>query len=251
LQEAIAKLSKVTVPPEEVELVAESAARTVNAAVGEFIACWQELEAAVASRMEARGKPRRLIHPARELVRQGILDPSRMERYDEVRQVRNSIVHGPATEVPLDTIQHYVCVIRDLLACVEAGSYVEYLRGLSKADLRIEIDSRVADTHHEIADSEEFNSTIAETNATGFTIDEYEVQDIYVGPDECVAKITFSSSGDQLEDKWHYGNVITGEAEVVFDMEGRMEYRNITAKVDHGDGAYGPYFGDQDEVEPE
>jgi hypothetical protein len=39
LQEAIAKMSNVTVPPEEVERVAESAARTVNAAVGEFIAC--------------------------------------------------------------------------------------------------------------------------------------------------------------------------------------------------------------------
>ncbi|HEY7309221.1 MAG TPA: hypothetical protein VH643_07700 [Gemmataceae bacterium] len=240
LQEAIAKLSKVTVPPEEVELVAESAARTVNATVGEFITCWQQLEAAIANRMEARGKPKRLIHPAQELVRQGILDPSRMERYDEVRQVRNSIVHGPATEVPVDTIQHYVCVIGDLLACVEAGSYIEYLRELSKADLWTEIDSRVADTHHEIADSEVFNSTVAETNATGFAIGEYEVQDIDVGRDECVAKITFRSSGDQLEDRMHCGNVIIGEAEAVFDQEGRMEYRIIIAEVDHGDDGFPP-----------
>jgi hypothetical protein len=158
------------------------------------------------------------------------------------------IVHGPAVEVPVDTIQHYVGVIRDLLACVEAGSYIEYLRGLSKADLQIEIDSRVADTHQELSESEEFNSAIAETNATGFTIDEYEVQDIYVGNDECVAKITFSSSGDQLEDRMHYGNVITGEAEAVFDMEGRMEYRNIIAEVDHGDSDDGPEFEEYDEA---
>jgi hypothetical protein len=163
-----------------------------------------------------------------------------MERYDEVRQVRNSIVHGPATEVPVDTIQHYVCVIGDLLACVEAGSYIEYLRELSKADLWTEIDSRVADTHHEIADSEVFNSTVAETNATGFAIGEYEVQDIDVGRDECVAKITFRSSGDQLEDRMHCGNVIIGEAEAVFDQEGRMEYRIIIAEVDHGDDGFPP-----------
>ena len=169
--------------------------------MGEFIGCWQELEAAIAGRMEARGKQKRIIHPARELVRQGMLDPSRVERYDEVRQVRNSIVHGPATEVPVDTIQHYVSVIRDLLACVEAGSYIEYLRALAKADLQIEIDSRVADTHHEIADSEEFNSTIAITNATDFSIDEYDLKDIYVGNDECVATVTFTQAGNS----WRIG----------------------------------------------
>jgi hypothetical protein len=193
--------------------------------------------------MRARGYQKRIIHSAQEVVRLGILDPSRIERYNEIRQVRNSIVHGPATEVPADTIQHYVCVIRDLVDCVEAGSYIEYLRGLSKADLRIEVDSRLAETHQEISDAEEFNNAIAETNATGFTIDEYEIEDIDLDEEESIARLNFISSGDQLEDRMHCGNRITGKAEAVFDRVGRLEYRNITAQVDHGDD--GPNLDDR------
>lgn len=242
LQEAISKLSKVTVPPGEVELVAESAARTVNATVAEFIACWQQLEASINSRLDTPGKARRLIHPARELVRQGVLDPWRMESYDEIRQIRNSIVHGPASVVPLETIQHCLSVMRDLLARLKAGSYIEYLMGLSEPELRTEIESRVADTRHEIVDSEEFGGTIADTNATGFSIDDYEVEEIYLDQEECVAKITFSSTGEQLEDRIPCGNRITGEADAVLDVEGRIEYRISTAEVDHGDDADHPEF---------
>ncbi len=237
LQDAIAKLSKVTVPPDEVESVAESVVRTVNTTVGEFITCWQQLEAVIDSRMESRGETRRLIHPGRDLVRQGVLDPSWMERYEELLQIRNIIVHGPATAIPVGTIQHYLGVMRDLLICVEAGSYIVFLRGLSEAERQIEIESRVADTSDEIVDSDEFSDAIAETNATGFSIDDYEVKEIDLDQDECVARITFSSTGDQLDDMVYHGNRITGEADAVFDTEGGIEYRNVTAEVDHGDAA--------------
>jgi hypothetical protein len=239
LQEAIGKLSKVKVPSEDAELVAESAARTVNATAGEFITCWQQLESAIASRVSARGKTKRIIHSGQELMRLGILDRSHVERYDEIRQLRNGIVHGPSTELPVEMIRQSLRGLRELLACVEAG-YVEYLRVLSESDRETEIDSRIADTCHDILESEAFNSEAAITNAANYSIDEYEVQDIDFEDVECIVKLTFSASGEQLEDRMFCGDRITGECEVAFDSEGRIEYRDIQADVDQGDAGDGP-----------
>jgi len=232
LQNAIENLSEVTVSPEDAELVAETAARTVNETVGEFITCWQELEASIEHRMEILGKPNRRIYSARDLVRQGVLDPSWMEKYEKIRQIRNSIVHGPATAVSVETIQHYASMIRDLLTCVERRSYTEYLRGLSEDELQAQIDSRIADTCHDIVDSDEFTGVMANTNATGFSL-EYEVEDIDVSEQECVARISFTSTGEQLEDRPFCGNRIVGAADAVFDQEGRLEYRDVSAELDH------------------
>jgi hypothetical protein len=244
LQEAIGKLSKVKVPSEDAELVAESAARTVNATVGEFIACWQQLEAVISSRLSARGKTKRIIYSGQELCKLGILDPSRVERYDEIRQLRNGIVHGPSTELPVEVIRQSLRSLRELLACVEAG-YVEYLRGLSDADRDTEIDLRIADSCQDILESEAFNSEAAITNAVNYSIDEYEVQDVDFDEDEkeCNVKLTFTASGEQLEERMFCGDRITGECEVAFDAEGRIEYRDVQAEVDHGD--------DEDEPESE
>ncbi len=233
LKEAIAELSKVTVPTEEMELVAESAARNVNAMVGEFIAHWQQLEAAIDSRMEARGRPRSPQYNGHELVREGLLESSLMEIYDQVCQVRDSIVHGPFNDFPVETIREFLKVISILLTYVEEASYIDYLMRLPEQERQTEIDSRVADTHDEIADSDDFAGAIAETNATGYSIEDYSIEEIHFDQDQCVAKIAFSSTGDQLEDKPYCGNEINGEAEAVFDADGRLEYRNITAEVDH------------------
>ncbi len=90
LEEAIAKLSTVKVPTEEVELVAESAARNINATLGEFITSWQRLEATVARRLAMRGVPTRRVSSGQDLVRLGILEADQMERYEEMRRLRNS-----------------------------------------------------------------------------------------------------------------------------------------------------------------
>jgi hypothetical protein len=111
LLDAVGKLSNVTVPPDEVELVAESAARTVNAAVDEFIALWQQLESAVARLVPSSdGRPR----PG-ELLRMGILNNWQADRYDFLRRIRNQLVHGPASDVPVESIQRAAEELRAML----------------------------------------------------------------------------------------------------------------------------------------
>ena len=241
LLEAIAKLSKVNVPFEDAELVAENAARIVNATVGEFITHWQQLESAIATRVSARGKSKRVVYSGQELARLGVFDPSHLERYNEIRQLRNRVVHGSATELPVKMIRQSLPVLRELLDFLEAG-YVKYLRGLSESDRRTVIDSRIADSCHDILESEAFISEAAITNATMYSIDEYEVQDIEFDDtdDECIIRLTFSASGEQLKDRVFCGDRITGVCETVCDAEGRIEYREIQAEVDDGDSGGEP-----------
>lgn len=232
LQEAIGKLSKVKVPAEDAEAVAESAARRVNATIGEFITCWQQLESEIGIRTSALGKPRKVIHTADDLITSGVLDGSRVDQYNEVRQFRNSIVHGPGAEIPVETIKAALGKLQNLLGFVQTG-YVEYLRSLSEPYRQTIVDARIADTCYEIADSDEFNSAIAETNATDFVVDEYDIEDIDVDGGECVVKLVFSASGEQREDKFYCGERIVGDCKAVIDSEGRVEYRDIHAEVDH------------------
>ncbi|MBX3451463.1 MAG: hypothetical protein KF777_17985 [Planctomycetaceae bacterium] len=234
LEQAIGKLSKVKVPAEEAEAVAENAARRVNATIGEFITCWQQLESELGNRLAMKGKPKKIISSGDDLVRFGVMDRSRIDQYNEVRRFRNGIVHGPSSEIPIDSIKTALYKLKDLLSVVESG-YVEYLQNLSKEELETEIDSRISDTIHQIGDSEEFNSEIATTNATNFSFDEYEVEDIDFVDGECIVKLTYAASGEQMENKMYYGDRVVGECEAVIDSDGRVEYREVHAEVDHGD----------------
>jgi hypothetical protein len=95
--------------------------------------------------------------------------------------------------------------------------------------------AKIDDMYHEIADSDEFNSATAITNATDFSVDEYEIQDIDFDEGECVVKMTFSASGEQLEDRMFSGDRIVGDCEAVIDSEGALSTgtcmpRLITAK---------------------
>lgn len=234
LKDAIGKLSKVRVPPEEAEAVAENAASRVNATIGEFITCWQQLESEVGNQLAVKGMPKRIIPSGDDLAKFGILDRSRIEQYNEVRQFRNGIVHGPSSEIPVVSIKAALLKLKDLLSVVESG-YIEYLQSLSEEELQTEINSKIEDTIYEIVDSEEFGSAMATTNATDFSIGEYEIRDIDFVNGECIVQLTFAASGEQMEDRMHYGDRVIGDCEAVIDSDGRVEYREINAEVDHGD----------------
>lgn len=232
LQEAIAKLAKVKVPSEEQELVAERAASSVNAAVGEFISCWQELEGSLGQALLQSGLPvRRFIHSGPELVRRGALAPANLAVYESVRQFRNSIVHGPRTEVAPETIQAYVADVRQLLGSVENGAYVEYLRSLDGTALTAELDNLIANSTGAIVDSEAFAEAMAGTNASGFGVDGYEIEEVSLEDDRCVARITFSASGDHDDERMYSGDTIVGTARVVVDGHREMTYEDIEARI--------------------
>jgi hypothetical protein len=112
-------------------------------------------------------------------------------------------------------------------------NYIHYLKGLTEAGRETAIDEKIAETNHEILDSEAFASAIAETNATGWGVDEYEIEEINLGDKECIVRLSYSASGDQEEDKMYSGDKATGTAEAVIDSQGAVEYREITAEIAH------------------
>ncbi|APW58668.1 HEPN domain-containing protein [Paludisphaera borealis] len=233
LQEAIRKLSKVKVPAEDAEAVAESVARRVNATIGEFISDWQQLESAIERRAEAQGRPRRMQHSGEELVKLGILDRLMLDEYNKVRRLRNSIVHGPGSQIPLNTIEATLPILEELLVLVESG-YIEYLLVLSEIDRYAAVDARIAETYHEIGDSDEFKSAIGEANANLFAVDEYDINDIGFPGYECVVALWFSASSEVAEANGINFDRIVGNCEAVIDSEGKVEYRDIHAEVDRG-----------------
>ena len=116
-------------------------------------------------------------------------------------------------------------------------NYLDHLKTLSQEELNGEIDDKISETDSEILNSDEVNDAIAVTNAFGWGIDEYQVTVIAMGKEECIVKLTYSASGDQDQDKMYSGTCVTGEAEAVIDASGNVEYREITASVDHDDWA--------------
>lgn len=234
LLDAIKKLSNVTVPPEDAELVAENAARSLNAAVGEFIGLWQQLEAAVTRRAALFGGRCSAVYTGQELVRLGILDPLQVDTYDNIRRLRNQLVHDPATNVGVETIQRGVVEVRGILQAVDCNDFVQRLREMDASARDNEIDMIIANTNQEVMDSEEFASEMANTNATAFDVDDYEVAGVTFEPEECVVRLSYSASGEHDEDKAFGGDRITGSAELVIDCSGYVSYRNVTAEVDPG-----------------
>jgi hypothetical protein len=110
-------------------------------------------------------------------------------------------------------------------------NFVQHLKALAESDRRSAIDEKIADTYHEILNSEAFNGAIAETNATGWGVDDYEIQDIDLGDENCIVKLSYSASGEQDTDKVYAGDTVTGTAEAAIDAQGAVQYSNITAEV--------------------
>ena len=109
--------------------------------------------------------------------------------------------------------------------------YLAYLRGLPRDALEQEIDSKMADNQYALINEGEVCSAIAETNAAGWGVDDYEVEDIDVADDACRVKINWSAQGKQLEEKPFCGSEVKGQAEVVIDDRGEVTYGEVTAKV--------------------
>ncbi len=96
LEDAINKLPQVKVPVDEVQQVAENAASTVSALMGEFVAVWRDLEAAllVAATRFGWTSRRPMARDAMNHLRNcGVLGPRQLHRILSIRQIRNHVVH--------------------------------------------------------------------------------------------------------------------------------------------------------------
>jgi uncharacterized protein with HEPN domain len=234
LLEAIAELSKVSVPSDEVEAVAEGAIRGISTAIGDFISMWQQIESITLRRLAVRKIRLSRNATAQDLVDNGILDEANAAMYDEMRRLRNTIVHGPTNEIPVDVILGCAVPLRSLLEAVQSTSFVEKLTELSEDERKIAIEERLDDTKQDIVESEVFCGRMAETNAGGWDIDEMSVESFEVDleDDVCVVNLGFVASGEQHEERMYCGARIVGNALAVIDCNGDVMYENIAAEVE-------------------
>lgn len=111
-------------------------------------------------------------------------------------------------------------------------NYIDELRNMSDSERESAIEDKVSDTIRSILmDDETISSVMAETNASGWDIDQYNIQSVSLEDNECTAEITFEASGEQEEDMGYCGNKISGSAEIVVDSYGTVNYRNVEAEV--------------------
>jgi hypothetical protein len=110
-------------------------------------------------------------------------------------------------------------------------NYVQHLNALHPDDLLSAVDEKVADTCHQILESDEFEHAANRTNAVGWAIEKYEVLDVEFRDDECFVGLTYTACGDQLEDALFAGDRIDGEAEAVIDQYGNICYQEVTTEV--------------------
>lgn len=96
------------------------------------------------------------------------------------------------------------------------------------------IDERIADAIYDLIEADELSTEIAGTNATGWMVDDYTITDIDTSSEPVEVKLTFSASGDQLDDKPFAGSSLSGSATAQISDDGSVEFTDI--EVSRNDG---------------
>jgi hypothetical protein len=128
LEEAINKLPQVSVPKEELELVAENAATTVSEFYGKYITAWTMLERDLLQRCHELG----YTDPARgynqpgvliDLLRKGAqIKADEADRLSALREVRNRIVHDASASFTKAEMELHLSELREWTKSLGARS---------------------------------------------------------------------------------------------------------------------------------
>lgn len=113
-------------------------------------------------------------------------------------------------------------VILDVQEKTANSDYLQFLEGET---LFWEIDAIVADSIQNIVDTEDIVSLTANTNAYGWHVDDYSLDEIIKNDDGTISvMVYFHLSGDQDEDKVYHGTEINGQATFDIGLEGEVHY---------------------------
>lgn len=95
-------------------------------------------------------------------------------------------------------------------------------------------DSVIADEVGDLTETDEFGTALASTNACWFIVDDYEIKNIAFdksNPEVVRISISWSSIGEQIDDKPFCGDTIKGSAVLVVDGDQR-HWEDIGAGVE-------------------
>ncbi len=109
--------------------------------------------------------------------------------------------------------------------------FVRYLKTLSVAERHVAIQEKITATYHEILNSLAFANMIASTNASGWGVDECQIEEFEMSDEKCTVSLSYSASGDQDKEKPYSGDTVVGTAVAVIDSHGDVQYTDITAEV--------------------
>jgi len=237
LDDALAKLPQVTVPPGDIEIVAENAAQNINEVVGQFIADWQKLEAAITGRLGLNDT----VSPSQignEMERQGLTNQTNIILYHSVRKIRNQVVHGGASTVEPSQIRAAIASIQHLLESI-FEDLVARLKLMTEDERRDEVEMLINESRFDIFNSEEVSSAMAETSANEYELDVIEVtqidfdHDIDLSENFCSVQFAFEAHGEQLENRMWAGDTILGTGNARIDSGGTVSIDEISAEVEH------------------
>ncbi|MDZ5458605.1 HEPN domain-containing protein [Azohydromonas lata] len=113
LKEAIDRLPRVSVPNEERELIAESAASSINALFGGIVIAWRELEEAIRDKyidISQDTAPNQVLSTrarAETLYRENIISKASYFKIHELYALRNEIVHGKGNTLAAVDLDNY------------------------------------------------------------------------------------------------------------------------------------------------
>lgn len=121
IESAILSLEKITVPEEEREELAENVAINSNYKVGEFLACWKNLERVTFELGIKSGitKPNQINIMAKtvhNLKEAGILERDIYESIMKLMKVRNMIVHSIDFGIEDYDIDYYIQISKSIIA---------------------------------------------------------------------------------------------------------------------------------------
>lgn len=113
---------------------------------------------------------------------------------------------------------------------------VATLGSLAADEAAERVDAVIAESIHELIDSDEVTSEMATTNATDWGVDEYDIKSWTIAGDTVRVELTFHCTGEQDSDKMFSGDEITGTATATIDAGGHVEYEDVSAeKADYSE----------------
>jgi hypothetical protein len=243
LQSAIGRLPEVTVPETEAEGIAESAASTVSATVGEFILKWQQLERTILDRLPPGT---RMLPFGDEMLRRGLLSQESVWSYNQVRQIRNQVVHARSATIDESQIQATTSEIDAIVDWIENESFVSRLRAMGAQERQEIVEEMLNEAHFDILNSDEVIDTMAITNATEFDVDQIDITgiDFKEGDDtSCTVRFTFEAHGThEDENRMFSGDTVVGSGVAEIDPSGQLSFEEISAEVESPD--------EEDEFDP-
>lgn len=113
--------------------------------------------------------------------------------------------------------------------------FIRDLKGMSKEALAHAIDNKLADAVFVLVDMGNSPEEMAGSNATGFHVDEYEVEQIDFTSEECRVSLNWHATGDQDDDKPFTGTTLRGTAVAVINDLGEVEFEDVSCELVYDD----------------